>query len=58
MNVGDGDRIAIHLSENAHGKVIYLACHFDDEAGHGYLLGENFSDFIDRRLESDALGRR
>jgi hypothetical protein len=56
LNVGNGDRIAIDLSENSDGKVIYLACHFEDEPGHGYFLGENFIDFIDRWTQIGCVG--
>lgn len=56
LTVGNGDKLAIDLKKNSDGQVVYLACHFDDEQGHGYLLGENFIDFIDRWTQIGCIG--
>ncbi|MGD8454958.1 MAG: SMI1/KNR4 family protein [Anaerolineales bacterium] len=45
VDVGNGDYIGIDLGSKK-GSVIYLS--HDDGRGHGYQLGRNFEDFIDR----------
>ncbi len=47
MNVGNGDKIAIDLEKYPeYTPVVYLS--HDDGEGHGYILGHDFKDFIDR----------
>lgn len=44
--VPNGDFIGIDLEDGDDGSVYYLS--HDDGEGHGYHLGENFIDFVDR----------
>jgi hypothetical protein len=46
MSVGNGDMIGIELGGAQAGAVVYLS--HDDGEGHGYLLGEDFEDYVDR----------
>lgn len=46
LEVGNGDSLAIDLKSSNDGPVVYLS--HDGSDSHGYLLGENFIDFIDR----------
>lgn len=46
MEVGNGDFIAFDLSEPDDYPVVYLS--HDAGDGHGYRLGDNFIDFVDR----------
>lgn len=45
MEVPNGDLLAVDLARPG-APVVYLS--HDDGAGHGYLLGRDFADFIDR----------
>lgn len=47
MEVGNGDFIAFDLKEYPQKAPIVYISH-DDGEGHGYVLGENFIDFMDR----------
>lgn len=51
--VGDGDMLAINL-DASDGPVVYLS--HDDGDGHGYLLGANFLDFVDRWTTLGCVG--
>lgn len=44
--VGNGDMLAIEMGEGDRQPVIYLS--HDDGEGHGYSLGSDFRDFLDR----------
>lgn len=47
MEVGNGDFIAFDLKEYPQkAPIVYLS--HDDGEGHGYVLGEDFIDFMDR----------
>jgi cell wall assembly regulator SMI1 len=47
MSVGNGDEIAIDLEKYPdYTPVVYLS--HDGGEGHGYILGQDFKDFIDR----------
>jgi hypothetical protein len=46
LEVGNADLLAIDMNAENDGPVVYLS--HDDGEGHGYLLGANFIDFIDR----------
>ena len=46
LHVSNGDLIALDLDKMPEAPVIYLS--HDDGEGHGYILGSNFTDFIDR----------
>jgi cell wall assembly regulator SMI1 len=46
QEVGNGDYLAIDLRNPNSQPVVYLS--HDDGEGHGYVLGENFTDFIFR----------
>jgi hypothetical protein len=46
MTVPNGDVIAFDLAGGSDPPVVYLS--HDDGEGHGYRLGDNFADFIDR----------
>ncbi|HEX3044605.1 MAG TPA: SMI1/KNR4 family protein [Bacillota bacterium] len=46
LNLADGDMIGIETGENRNGAVIYLS--HEDGEGHGYVLGNDFEDYIDR----------
>lgn len=55
MLVQNGDVIAADLEEEAEDPpVVYLS--HDEGPGHGYRLGDNFGDFIDRVIELGAVG--
>lgn len=46
MHIPNGDYLTIDLLNGVDGPVIYAS--HDDGEGHGYTLGANFIDFIDR----------
>ncbi|KQL43947.1 1,3-beta-glucan synthase regulator [Brevibacillus choshinensis] len=46
LAVGNGDYIAFDLNGNDDPPVVYLS--HDDGEGHGYIIGENFRDFMDK----------
>lgn len=46
IEVGNGDYIAFDLRQSEDYPIVYLS--HDDGEGHGYRLGNNFIDFIDR----------
>jgi len=46
LNVGKGDFLAFDLKEGPDCPVVYLSR--NNTQGHGYLLGKNFIDFMDR----------
>jgi cell wall assembly regulator SMI1 len=52
--VGNGDYLAIDLSESKRGRVVYLS--HDDGEGHGYELAESFADFLDRFVSVACAG--
>lgn len=55
MLVPNGDCIAFDLDDDKDDKrVIYLS--HDDGEGHGYILGNNFTDFIDRLIDIGGCG--
>ena len=55
MNVPNGDVIAFDLGDPKDDKrVVYLS--HDDGEGHGYLLGESFSDYFSKLLLIGACG--
>lgn len=55
MPVQNGDYIAFDLEdENDDKRVVYLS--HDDGEGHGYILGENFKDFMDRYIRTCCCG--
>ena len=45
IDIINGDMIAIDLA-SPEGAIVYLS--HDDGEGHGYILGTNFEDFIER----------
>ncbi len=44
--IRNGDYIGIDLNDGHHGEVVYLS--HDEGAGHGYVLGADFTDFLRR----------
>ncbi|MEV5027944.1 SMI1/KNR4 family protein [Paenibacillus sp. LPE1-1-1.1] len=54
MEVGNGDYIAFDLSISNDPPVVYLS--HDDGEGHGYILGHNFIDFIDKWTKIGCVG--
>ncbi len=51
--VGNGDELAIDLAA-PDGPVVYLS--HDEGQGHGYQLGQNFLDFVDRWSKLGCVG--
>ena len=51
--VANGDLLAFDLTIPSH-PVVYLS--HDDGDGHGYQLGANFADFIDRLTRLGCIG--
>ena len=54
LKVPNGDMVAIDLNEKDHQPVVYLS--HDDGEGHGYMLGNDAEDFIDRFLRIGCPG--
>lgn len=54
MAVGNGDYIAFDLSISNDPPVVYLS--HDDGEGHGYILGQNFIDFMDKWVKIGCVG--
>lgn len=55
MPVPNGDYIAFDLNDtNEDKRVVYLS--HDDGEGHGYILGENFGDYIEKLIAIGASG--
>lgn len=54
MAVGNGDYIAFDLSISNDPPVVYLS--HDDGEGHGYILGKNFIDFMDKWIKIGCVG--
>ncbi|WP_346780829.1 SMI1/KNR4 family protein [Paenibacillus sp. PastM-2] len=54
MAVGNGDFVAFDLSVPADPPVVYLS--HDGGDGHGYSLGDNFMDFMDRWSKIGCVG--
>lgn len=54
MEVGNGDYIAFDLSVPNDPPVVYLS--HDDGEGHGYILGKNFIDFMNRWTRIGCVG--
>lgn len=52
--VGNGDMIGIELGLGNNQPVVYLS--HDDGEGHGYWLGADFCDFIDRHTQLGCPG--
>lgn len=46
QRVGNGDFLSFDLSDGAYGRVVYLSHEYGQ--GHGYVLGTNFMDFLNR----------
>lgn len=46
LSVGNGDYIAFDLNGDEDPPVVYLS--HDDGTGHGYILGNNYIDFLNR----------
>ncbi len=46
QEVGNGDLLAIDLSNDAYGRIVYLS--HEDGEGHGYVLAHNFGDLLER----------
>jgi hypothetical protein len=53
LRVGNGDMIAIDPEESGE-PVVYLS--HDDGQGHGYRLGDNFIDYVDRLVRIGCPG--
>ncbi len=53
LEVGNGDMIAIDLSDQQ--AVVYLS-HEGDDSVHGYWLGRDFEDYIDRLSQLGCVG--
>jgi hypothetical protein len=51
LSVGNGDMVAIDLADEA---VVYLS--HDDGEGHGYRLGADFEDYLDRLSRLGCVG--
>lgn len=45
-DVGNGDYIALDLTDARRGSIVYLS--HDDGEGHGHVLASDFSDLLDR----------
>jgi cell wall assembly regulator SMI1 len=54
MHVGTGDMIGIETGRSHTGAVVFLS--HDDGEGHGYILGTNFEDYIDRLSRIGGVG--
>ncbi|MCL1851849.1 MAG: SMI1/KNR4 family protein [Peptococcaceae bacterium] len=55
MSVSNGDHIAFDLNDsNRDKRVVYLS--HDDGEGHGYVLGDNFGDYIEKLIAIGAPG--
>lgn len=54
LKVPNGDMVAIDLNEKENQRVVYLS--HDDGEGHGYKLGNDADDFIDRFLRIGCPG--
>lgn len=52
--VGNGDFLALDLSDAATGQVVYLS--HDDGAGHGYVLADDFLDLLARWIPLACTG--
>lgn len=55
MEVGKGDYIAFDLLVPNDPPVVYLS--HDDGQGHGFILGHNFIDFMNRWTRIGCVGR-
>ncbi|MNJ41849.1 hypothetical protein D3C77_367910 [compost metagenome] len=55
MEVGNGDYIAFDLLVPNDPPVVYLS--HDDGQGHGFILGHNFIDFMNRWTRIGCVGR-
>jgi hypothetical protein len=54
IEVGNGDYIAFDLSIQVDPPIVYLS--HDGGEGHGYILGNNFIDFMDRWTRIGCVG--
>lgn len=47
LEIGNGDMLGIDLTDDQQQPVVYLS-HEGDDSLHGFWLGSNFSDYVDR----------
>lgn len=55
LEVGNGDMIAVDISADDQQPVVYLS-HEGDDTIHGYWLGVDFEDYIDRLSKLGCVG--
>lgn len=55
LEVGNGDIIAIDISQQHKQPVVYLS-HEGDDTIHGYWLGRDFEDYVDRLTKLGCVG--
>jgi len=55
LEVGNGDMLGIDLSNAEHNPVVYLS-HEGDDSVHGFWLGRDFEDYVDRLTMLGSVG--